>query len=111
MVTGVVSTGKGWASRDMGPWQFLPWKPHPGTLNVEIGDDNVAEFLSKVRHWSYYNNRKYPYRLGKLNGVDVAVTDSGVRPGGIEVVAPVRLRDLPLNDGDTVTIMLDDEVE
>jgi CTP-dependent riboflavin kinase len=111
MLVGVVRTGKGWASGDMGQWRVLPWTPHPGTLNVEVGEEAVAEFMARVSTWSPYKGHDHPYRMGILAGVEVAVTDSGIEPAQVEVVAPVRLRDLPLEDGDTVTILLRDEGE
>lgn len=107
-LTGVVRSGIGMASQDMGPWVGLPFVPYPGTLNVELGEDVVDEFLRTVTTCAHYRRRWYPYRMGTLNGVPVAVTDSQTEFGQVEVIAPVRLRDLPLSNGETVTILLED---
>jgi hypothetical protein len=106
ILTGLVKTGKGWASADMSPWNSLPFTAHPGTLNVDIGRENVRAFMSTVRDTKEYLGRIYPYRMGTLNGIPVAVTNSGIEPDQVEVVCGVRLRDLPLADGDTVHILL-----
>jgi CTP-dependent riboflavin kinase len=44
--------------------------------------------------------------MGTLRGVPVAVTDSETRRDEVEVIAPIRLRSLPLHNGDTVEIVL-----
>jgi hypothetical protein len=106
ILTGTVRTGKGWASADMSPWRQLPFAPHPGTLNVDIGRENVRAFMTTVRETTHYKGRVYPYRMGTLNGLPVAVTNSGLEPNQVEVVCGSRLRDLPLVDGDTVHILL-----
>jgi len=105
-LTGTVRSGIGRASADMGPWVRLPFEPYPGTLNVEIGEETVEAFLGTVTTCAHYRRRWYPYRFGTIGSVPVAVTDSQTEFGQVEVIAPVRLRDLPLQDGDTVTIVL-----
>jgi CTP-dependent riboflavin kinase len=105
-LTGIVRTGLGRAAADMGPWVDLPFDSYPGTLNVELGEETVEAFLRTVIRCAHYRRRWYPYRFGSIGSVPVAVTDSQTEFSQVEVIAPVRLRDLPLEDGDTVTIVL-----
>ncbi len=111
MLKGTVTTGKGWHSKHMEHWHVLPFAAFPGTLNVEVGEDQVAVMLEGASLGADAEGRRFPYRMGTLNGIEVAVTDSGAVPSEVEVLAAVRLRDLPLDDGDTVTIILSDAVE
>jgi CTP-dependent riboflavin kinase len=111
LLEGTVVTGFGWHRHNMGPWRSLPFSAYPGTLNVKVGYDQVAKFLDEVTDWVEHDGRSHPYRLGTLHGCTVAVTDSLTRRDEVEVIAPRRLRDIPLNDGDTVTIVLSDAVE
>ena len=111
ILEGQVTTGLGWHKNNMGPWKVLPFKAYPGTLNVEVGKRRVQKFVATTTRRAESKVRSNPYRMGSLNGITVAVTDSDTEPDQIEVIAPVRLRDLPLRDGDTVSIMICDEVE
>jgi CTP-dependent riboflavin kinase len=110
-LTGKVVKGFGWHRHNMEPWEALPFKAYSGTLNVKVGTQQVTEFLDGVTGWIEHEGRFHPYRMGTLRGIPVAVTDSATKPAEVEVLAPIRLRDLPLRDGDEVTIVLDGEVE
>ena len=107
-VTGVVADGLGVHHMEMSQWDGLPFKAYPGTLNVDVGKDVAADLLARMPHVHYSFGREWPFVLGTLNGVDVAVTESRAKPWQVEVLAAVRLRDLPLANGDSVTIVFDD---
>lgn len=90
----------------------LGFLPFPGTLNVLLEEPFPAERQAiKIEGFSeegrtFGECRCYPI---KLNGIDAAV----VRPEKsrypaelIEVIAPVKLRTLGLEDGDTVEVIL-----
>ena len=87
------------------------FKAYPGTLNVIVGKSQVAKMLSGAHLFTYVDGVKAPYRMGTLNGIEVAVCASGVEPSQVELVAAVRLRNIPLSDDDTVIIILDDPVK
>jgi CTP-dependent riboflavin kinase len=110
-LTGKVVKGMGWHRHNMQPWKALPFAAYSGTLNVKVGRKQVTQFLEGVTDWIEHDGRWHPYRMGTLRGVPVAVTDSETRRDEVEVIAPIRLRSLPLRDHDIVTIVLDDEVE
>jgi CTP-dependent riboflavin kinase len=78
---------------------------------VRVGKSQVAKMLSGAHLFTYVEGTKALYRMGTLNGIEVAVCGSGVAPHQVELVAAVRLRKLPLSDGDTVIIILDDPVK
>jgi CTP-dependent riboflavin kinase len=105
-LTGKVVKGMGWHRHNMQPWKALPFDAYSGTLNVKVGKKQVTEFLDGVTDWVHYEGRWHPYRMGTLRGVQVAVTDSKTRRDEVEVIAPIRLRSLPLFNGDTVEIVL-----
>jgi CTP-dependent riboflavin kinase len=92
-------------------WECLFFKAYPGTLNVIVGKSQVAKMLSGAHLFTYVDGVKAPYRMGTLNGIEVAVCASGVEPSQVELVAAVRLRNIPLSDDDTVIIILDDPVK
>jgi CTP-dependent riboflavin kinase len=92
-------------------WECLPFKAYPGTLNVKVHRSQVKKILSYAHLYTYVDGVKAPYRMGTLNGIEVAVCGSGVAPHQVELVAAVRLRDIPLSDGNLVTIILDDPVK
>jgi len=92
--------------------QHLGFVPFPGTLNVLLDEPFPAEqqaikiegFLEEGRSFGECKC----YRI-KLNGIDAAV----VRPERsrypaelIEVIAPLKLRALGLEDGDPVEVIL-----
>jgi CTP-dependent riboflavin kinase len=105
-LTGTVVAGFGWHKNNMQPWRRLPFKPYPGTLNVKVGKKHAKEFMESVETWIEHNGRWYPYRLGTIAGVPVAVTNSESKSDEVEVLAAIRLRNLPLSDGDIVSIAL-----
>jgi CTP-dependent riboflavin kinase len=105
-LTGKVVKGMGWHRHNMEPWEALPFDAYSGTLNVKVGKKQVTEFLDGVTDWIEHEGRWHPYRMGTLRGVAVAVTDSKTRRDEVEVIAPIRLRSLPLFNGDTVEIVL-----
>jgi len=92
-------------------WECLPFKAYPGTLNVKVHTSQVKKMLSGAHLFTYVDGVKAPYRMGTLNGIEVAVCASGVEPSQVELVAAVRLRNIPLSDDDTVIIILDDPVK
>lgn len=105
MLTGTVVSGEGWHSHNMKHWAVLPFEPFPGTLNVFVGEDAVEEMLKRSSGSVIRNRVAYRYWFGSVGEVDVAVTwNVGCAPGVLELVAPVRLRDLPLEDGDTIVV-------
>lgn len=105
-IAGVVTAGVGWHANHMEQWSELPFDPFPGTLNVEVGSDVAERLRLFMPHELHWNNRRWPYIFGSLSGVRVAVTESRARPSEVEVLAAVRLRDLPLHNGDRITIFL-----
>jgi CTP-dependent riboflavin kinase len=107
-VTGTVADGLGVHHMEMSQWSGLPFRAYPGTLNVDVGLEVAADLLARMPHVHYSFNREWPFVFGTLNGVDVAVTESRAKPWQVEVLAAVRLRDLPLTNGDRVTIVLTD---
>jgi riboflavin kinase len=90
----------------------LGFVPFPGTLNVQLEEPFPAE-LPAIRIEGFAEEGKSfgeckCYRI-KLNGIEAAV----VRPEKsryplelIEVIAPVKLRALGLEDGDPVEVIL-----
>jgi len=92
--------------------QYLGFVPFPGTLNVRLEEPFPAE-QPAIRIEGFAEEGKSfgeckCYRI-KLNGIDAAV----VRPERsrypaelIEVIAPVKLRALGLEEGDSVEVIL-----
>lgn len=107
-VTGTVADGLGVHHMEMSQWDGLPFRAHPGTLNVNVGRKVAKGLLARMPHVHHSFGREWPFVLGTLNGVEVAVTESRAKPWQVEVLAPVRLRGLPLENGDRVTIILHD---
>jgi riboflavin kinase len=92
--------------------QHLGFVPFPGTLNVRLEEPFPAEQPSIKIEGFREEGRSFGeckcYRI-KLNGIEAAV----VRPERsrypaelIEIIAPVKLRALGLEDGDPVEIIL-----
>jgi len=90
----------------------LGFIPFPGTLNVLLEEPFPAEqeaikiegFAEEGR--TFGECRCYPI---KLNGIDAAVVRperSRYPPELIEVIAPVQLRALGLEDGDPVEVII-----
>lgn len=104
----MVTDGLGWHADHMEHWSGLPFEAFPGTLNVEVGLAAAERLRRAMPHVLHSDGRHWPYILGSLRGVQVAVTESRARPAQVEVLAAVRLRDLPLATGDRVTILLAD---
>ncbi|MDD2755376.1 MAG: CTP-dependent riboflavin kinase [Methanothrix sp.] len=88
----------------------LGFVPFPGTLNVLLNEPFPAEQQAiKIEGFSE-EGRSFGecrcYRI-KLNGIEAAVVRperSRYPPELIEVIAPVKLRALGLDDGDTAEI-------
>ncbi|MBN1235913.1 MAG: CTP-dependent riboflavin kinase [Methanotrichaceae archaeon] len=91
----------------------LGFVPFPGTLNVLLDEPFPAGASQAIKIEGFQEGGKSfgkckCYRI-KLNGIEAAV----VRPEKsrypaelIEVIAPVKLRTLGLEDGDTVKVIL-----
>ena len=90
----------------------LGFVPFPGTLNVQLEGPFPAE-QTAIRIEGFAEEGRIfgeckCYRI-KLNGIDAAVVrpeKSRYPPELIEVIAPVKLRALGLEDGDTVEVIL-----
>jgi CTP-dependent riboflavin kinase len=105
MLKGTVVSGEGWHSKHMEHWDVLPFAAFPGTLNVAVGNDAVEEMLKRSGESVVRDGVAHRYWFGFMGDVEVAVTwNVGCAPGVLELLAPVRLRDLPLSDGDTVEV-------
>jgi CTP-dependent riboflavin kinase len=105
MLRGTVVSGEGWHSRNMEHWGVLPFAAFPGTLNVAVGDGAVEMMLKRSGGSVVRDGVTYRYWFGFVGDVEVAVTwNVGCALGVLELVAPVRLRNLPLSDGDTVEV-------
>lgn len=107
MLKGKVVSGEGWHSRHMEHWAVLPFTPFPGTLNLYVGEQTVERMLQREGGSVVRDGIAFRYWFGSVNGEPVAVTwNVGCEVGVVEIVAPVRLRDLPLDDGDELTVDL-----
>jgi CTP-dependent riboflavin kinase len=105
MLKGTVVSGEGWHSRNMEHWAVLPFAAFPGTLNLAVGDEAVDAMLKRSGGSVVRDGVEYRYWFGWVGDVEVAVTwNVGCAAGVLELVAPVRLRGLPLSDGDTVEV-------
>ena len=90
----------------------LGFVPFPGTLNVQLEEPFPVE-QKAIRIESFVEEGKSfgeckCYRI-KLNGIEAAVVrpeKSRYPPELIEVIAPIKLRALGLEDGDPVEIIL-----
>ncbi|MCX6673974.1 MAG: CTP-dependent riboflavin kinase [Methanothrix sp.] len=90
----------------------LGFVPFPGTLNVRLEEPFPAERQAiKIEGFSEegksFGECKC-YRI-KLNGIEAAVVrpeKSRYPPELIEIIAPVKLRALGLEDGDPVEVIL-----
>ncbi len=99
--------------------QKLGFEPHPGTLNVEVFTENLAE-IEHLRNQKaieliptdpdYCRARVIPV---SVNGIDAAliIPEENVRIHGshtLELLAPVMLKAaLGIDDGDTVEIAVE----
>lgn len=107
MLKGEVVSGEGWHSRHMEHWAALPFAAFPGTLNLHVGEKAVERMLKRSGGSVVRDDVEFRYWFGSVNGNRVAVTwNVGCAPGVLEIVAPFRLRDLPLADGDTLEVEL-----
>ena len=90
----------------------LGFVPFPGTLNVRLEEPFPAE-QPAIRIEGFAEEGKSfgeckCYRI-KLNGIEAAVVrpeKSRYPPELIEIIAPVKLRALGLEDGDPVEVIL-----
>lgn len=107
MLTGRVVSGEGWHSQNMEHWSVLPFDPFPGTLNLYVGNRAVTAMLKRQGESVVRDGVEFRYWFGSFEGNPVAVTwNVGCEPGVVELVAPVRLRDQPLVDGDRVEVQV-----
>lgn len=102
---GVVTSGKGRSTRHMRRRDYTPlgYQPVPGTLNVRTGEKAAR----KVRRLPGGVPIQQGDEIGLFHPMTLAGIDVHVCAfrRGVEVVAPVRLRDaLDLTDGDAVTL-------
>jgi riboflavin kinase, archaea type len=88
----------------------LGFVPYPGTLNVLLEEPFPTERQAIQVEGFSEEGRTFGeckcYRI-RLNGIEVAVVrpeKSSYPPELIEVIAPVKLRALGLEDGDTVEV-------
>jgi CTP-dependent riboflavin kinase len=102
---GQVTAGKGWHSGNMLQWSRLPFKPYPGTLNLRVGHKQVDELRALPGPKVLHKGVEFFWWPCTVAGVGAVVTwNFGCEPGVVEVVAPSRLRDLPLVDGQIVEV-------
>jgi riboflavin kinase len=116
---GKVSSGLGQAqyflSREGYRCQFkerLGFVPFPGTLNVlldepfptEVQPIEIEGFSEEGK--SFGKCKCYRIKLGGIQAAVIRPVKSRYPPEIIEIIAPAKLRDLGLKDGDTVEIML-----
>jgi CTP-dependent riboflavin kinase len=104
---GQVCSGEGWHSENMRQWRRLPFVPFPGSLNVWVGDRQVEQLQQVPGRKVTFKGVDFYWWPCTVRGVAGVVTwNAGCVPGVVEVVAPVRLRDLPLIDGEIVEVLL-----
>jgi riboflavin kinase len=114
-IASVLGQGQYFISREGYSRQFLEhlgFVPFPGTLNVFLEEPFPAE-QPAIRIEGFVEEGKSfgeckCYRI-KLNGIEAAVVrpeKSRYPPELIEIVAPVKLRALGLEDGDPVEVIL-----
>jgi len=94
----------------------LGFKPHPGTLNLEISSDDVPiiESLGKAGGTElispdpgFCNAKAFPVLLGKIKGAIIMPEEKvRIHPENIiEIIAPLNIKaSLCVKDGDTVTL-------
>jgi CTP-dependent riboflavin kinase len=86
-------------------WATLPFVPYPGTLNVWVGDGQVEQLRARPGTLVTFKGVEFYWWPCGVEGVPGVVTwNRGCAPGVVEVIAPLRLRDLPLVDGQTVEV-------
>jgi riboflavin kinase len=92
--------------------ESLGFVPFPGTLNVLLEEPFPTEQRTIKIEGFAEEGRTFGeckcYRI-KINGIDAAVVRperSRYPPELIEIIAPVKLRALGLEDGDTVEVIL-----
>ncbi|MBW2000743.1 MAG: CTP-dependent riboflavin kinase [Deltaproteobacteria bacterium] len=96
----------------------LGFRPYPGTLNLEVGED-VLELLEGMKgqcsiiltppNKAYCTAQTLPVKIGSVEGA-IIIPEERVMIHGkkiVEIIAPVRLKDvLDLREGDMVTIRI-----
>jgi len=98
----------------------LGFRPYPGTLNLEIEDNNipVIEALNKEKHEelipsdpNFCTAKVLPVSLGDEKGA-IIIPAEEVQVHGkriVEIIASRKLKDaLNLNDGDSLTVVIKD---
>jgi CTP-dependent riboflavin kinase len=102
---GTVTSGEGWHSDNMRHWKVLPFAPFPGTLNLRVGHETVDRLRARPGRSVMFRHVEFFWWTCRVRNVTCVVTwNVGCEPGVVELVAPVRLRDLPLEDGDVVEV-------
>ena len=124
VVMGVVVDGKGIAGKKPQPGLAEKWeeacgyKPYPGTLNVKYRgqfrlprDSILSTIVAKLKGGEI---REIPLRFwsATIDEIPCHLTVGGNLPDQVEVLAPVHLRkNLNLETGDEIVIVIDDEKE
>ena len=96
----------------------LGFKPYPGTLNLEISEDDLPLIESLDREKGielispdpeFCNGKAFPISLGEISAA-IIMPEAKVRvhpQNIIEVIAPLNIKAaLDVKDGDTVTVAL-----
>ncbi|MBW2064121.1 MAG: CTP-dependent riboflavin kinase [Deltaproteobacteria bacterium] len=96
----------------------LGFRPYPGTLNLEVGDE-VLELLDGMRgegsitltppNKEHCTAQTLPVKMGSVEGA-IIIPEERVMGHGkkiVEIIAPLRLKDvLGLREGDMLTVRI-----
>ena len=125
VITGKIISGKGegayftqigWVQQQCN--EKLGFKPYPGTLNLEISEDDlpIIESLDEKMGIEltspdpkFCNAKTFPVSLGEISGAIVMPEEKvRVHPKNIiEIFAPLNIKaSLNVKDGDIVTVVL-----
>ena len=110
-IVGVVEDGLGRASEVMAErpaefWSPLGYQPVPGTLNLRVGRAGkswVRRLQAPVTLDADAGGVAGPYWPVSIDGVEAHVRTSRAQ-ATVEIVSPVRLRSVGLDNGDPVTV-------
>ena len=96
----------------------LGFKPHPGTLNLEIASDELSKIATLDQKKGielispdpkFCNAKAFPVRLRKINGA-IIMPEKKVRIHAeniIEIIAPVSIKaSLNIKDDDSISAIL-----
>lgn len=112
VVVGIVESGSGKAAELMGEtdldWSPLGYEPFPGTLNVAVSEED-RDYLKGLDGVEAPGLRRSTHYVPALVGETECHVHFARSPGGrpekvIELVAPVSLRGLGYDDGDTIEV-------